>query len=203
MKKVLSVAVLTVGLFSAGLFSSAARAESEVYKFDPTHTEVIFSYRHLGMSRAYAQFKKINGVVNMDKAAPEKSKVDVTIDAASIDTGIKVFDSHLKAKDFFNVSKFPKITFKSTKVQKVSGKKFKVTGNLTIKGKTKPVVLDMTYIIDQPHPLAAFNPKYKNIHVAAFSAKASLKRSDFGMGQFAPATSDKVDILIETEMFRQ
>ena len=203
MKKVFAALFVATSMSVTGLFSTAAFAEPERYTFDPTHTEVIFSYRHLGMSRAYAQFNKINGTLNMNKTAPEKSTVDVVIDPASVDTGVDVFDEHLRGKDFFNVASFPKIIFKSTKVQKVSGKKFKVLGNLTIKGKTKPVELDLTYIIDQPHPLGAFNPKYKNVHVAAFSAKTSLKRSDFGLGLFAPATSDQVDIIIETEMFRQ
>lgn len=198
MKKLLAVAALVLG-FS----SQHALAEADTYKFDPHHTEVLFSYQHMGMSRAYAQFNKLGGVVKMDKDAPEKSIVDVTIDANSIDSGIDVFDDHLRGKDFFNVAKFPTISFKSTAVKKVTDKTFKVTGDLTIKGKTKSVVLDLTYIIDQPHPLAAFNPKMKGVHVAAFSAKTKIKRSQFGMGRNVPMVGDEVEIIIETEMFRQ
>ena len=203
MKKLIAIATLLIGTTFGGFAPSVALAEPQTYKFDPSHTEVIFSYQHLGMSRAFGQFKKVTGNVKMDKVAPAKSSVDVAIDVNSIDTGVKEFDKHLRGKDFFNSAKFPQIKFKSTKVQKVSGKKFKVAGNLTIKGKTKPVVLDMTYIIDQPHPLGKFNPQYKDVHVAAFSARTSVKRSDFGMGLFVPMTGDKVDIIIETEMFRQ
>ena len=203
MKKLLAIATLLIGTTFGGLAPSVALAEPQTYTFDPSHTEVIFSYQHLGMSRAFGQFKKITGNVIMDKAAPATSSVDVTIDVNSVDTGVKVFDKHLRSKDFFNSAQFPSIKFKSTKVQKVSGKKFKVAGNLTIKGKTKPVVLDMTYIIDQPHPLGKFNPQYKDVYVAAFSARASVKRSDFGMGLFVPMTGDKVDVIIETEMFRK
>ena len=198
MKKLLAiVALMTLAL------APAAQAAEETYKFDPNHTEVLFSYQHLGMSRAYGQFTKLDGAVKMDKDAPEKSSVEVTIDAASIDTGIEVFNQHLKAKDFFDIENHPAITFKSTSVEKTGSKKYAVAGTLTIKGKSRPVTLEMTHIVDQPHPLGAFNPKYKDVYVAAFSAKTTIKRSEFGMGQYAPATSDEVEIIIETEMFRQ
>lgn len=198
MKKLLALAViLTLSQ------SPAAHAVEESYKFDPNHTEVIFSYRHLGMSRAYGQFNKLDGEVKMNRDKPEKSTVDVTIDATSLDTGIEVFDGHLKDKDFFDVAQHPAITFKSNKVEKTGSKTYDIMGNLTIKGKTRPVTLKMTLLADQPHPFGAFNPKYKGVHVAAFSAKTTIKRSEFGMDKFAPATSDEVDIIIETEMFRQ
>lgn len=192
MKKTLAIAFLSLSFFSTPAF-----AEAESYKFDPGHTEVIFSYKHLGMSRAYGQFKKVDGIVKMNKTAPEKSIVDVSIDANSIDSGVDEFDKHLRSNDFFDVSKYPNLKFKSTNVKKLTDQQFKVTGDLTIKGKTKPVVLDVTYIIDQPHPLK------KGVHVAAFSAKTKVKRSEFGLGKYAPAVSDNVDIIIETEMFRQ
>ncbi len=198
MKKLLAIAAILFLSQSPTLY-----AAEETYKFDPNHTEVVFSYRHLGMSRSYVQFNKIGGEVKMDKSAPEKSSVNVTIDAASVNTGLDVFDQHLKDKNFFDVAKYPDITFKSTKVEKTGSKTYKIMGNLTIKGKTRPVTLDMTHIVDQAHPLGAFNPKYKDVYVAAFSAKTTIKRSEFGMGQYAPATSDEVEIIIETEMFRQ
>lgn len=204
MKKLLAIATIALStMTSSYITSNPALAESYAYKFDPNHTELLFSYRHLGMSRAYAQFNKIEGVVNMDKAAPEKSAVDVTIDIASIDTGVKIFDEHLAGKDFFNTAKFPKATFKSTKIEKVSDKNYKISGDLTIKGITKPVTLDTTFIIDQEHPMAAFKADLKGVYVAAFSAKTTIKRSDFGMGLYTPATSDEVEIIIETEMYRQ
>jgi len=198
MKKIFAIAALIFGVST-----QAVLAEPQTYKFDPNHTEVLFSYQHLGMSRAYGQFNKLDGIVKMDKAKPENSLIDVNISAKSIDSGVKTFDTHLQGKDFFDVAKYPTLKFKSTNVKKITDKKFKVLGDLTIKGKTKPVTLDVTYIIDQPHPMGAFNPKMKDVYVAAFSAKASVKRSEFGLGKFAPAVSDKVDIIIETEMFRQ
>ncbi len=198
MKIIMSALIVALTLISAPAF-----AKMETYKFDLGHTELIFSYRHLGMSRSYVQFKGIDGVLKMDVDAPEKSSIDVTIDTKSVDTGLAVFDKHIQGKDFFDTEKFPKATFKSTKVDPAGGKKYKIYGDLTIKGKTLPVVLDTTFIVAQPHPLGVIAPKYKDTYVAAFSARTTIKRSDFGMGKFAPATSDKVEIIIETEMFRQ
>lgn len=199
MKKLWAVVVammLTTGM-------PAAKAAEETYKFDKNHTEVLFSFRHLGMSRTYASFDKLDGEVKMDKDAPEKSSVNVTIETASINTGVKVFDEHLREKEYFDAANHPGITFKSNKVEKTGDKTFKIHGDLTIKGISRPATLDMTFIIDQPHPLGAFVPKYKGKHVAAFSAKATVKRSEYGMKQGIPATSDEVEIIIETEMFRQ
>ena len=187
----------------AALFTGPAFAKTESFKFDLGHTELMFSYRHMGMSRSYVQFKGIDGIVNMDVDAPEKSSVDVTIDLKTVDTGLDVFDKHIQGKDFFDTANFPKATFKSTKVEAAGGKKYKIHGDLTIKGKKLPVILDTTFIVAQPHPLGIIVAKYKEVYVAAFSARTTVKRSAFGMGKFAPATSDEVEIIIETEMFRQ
>lgn len=198
MKKLLALAIVAFG-FSA----QPVLAESQTYKFDKKHTEVLFSYRHLGLSRAYAGFNSVDGVLKLDRAAPEKSSVNVIIDVNSLDTGLSGFNKHLRAKDFFHSTKYPKATFVSTKVKKVSGNIFKVTGNLTIKGKTKPVNLDLKLVADKEHPMAKFNPKMKGTYVVAFSGKTVIKRSDFGMGLYVPATSDEVEIIIETEMLRK
>lgn len=198
MKKLLALATVLVG-FSA----QPVLAESQTYKFDKQHTEVIFSYRHLGLSRAYAGFKSVDGELNIDRNSPEKSSINVVIDVKSLDTGLNGFNKHLQGKDFFNSAKYPKATFVSTKVQKSAGNTFIVSGNLTIKGKTKPVKLDLKLNADKEHPMAKFNPKMKGFYVVAFSGKTTIKRSDFGMGLYAPATSDEVDIIIETEMLRK
>ncbi|GJL99238.1 MAG: YceI family protein [Rhodomicrobiaceae bacterium] len=198
MKKLLALATLLIG-FSA----QPVLAESQTYKFDKKHTEVIFSYRHLGLSRAYAGFNKVDGTLKIDRKVPEKSSINVVIDVKSLDTGVDVFNGHLQAKDFFHSAKYPKATFVSTKVKKVAGNNFRVTGNLTIKGKTKPVNLDLKLVADKEHPLAKFNPKMKGTYVVAFSGKTVIKRSDFGMGLYVPATSDEVEIIIETEMLRK
>lgn len=198
MKKILALATVLLG-FSA----QPVLAESQTYKFDKKHTEVLFSYRHLGLSRAYAGFNKVDGELKIDRNAPEKSSVNVVIDVKSLDTGLDGFNKHLQDKDFFHSAKYPKATFVSTKVQKSSNDTFKVTGNLTIKGKTKPVNLDLKLNADKEHPLAKFNPKMKGVYVVAFSGKTTIKRSDFGMGLYVPATSDEVEIIIETEMLRQ
>ena len=198
MKKLLALAAVLVGFSSQPVL-----AESQTYKFDKKHTEVLFSYRHLGLSRAYAGFNSVDGELKIDRKAPEKSTVNVVIDVKSIDTGVDVFDKHIQGADFFHTAKYPKATFVSTKVLKAGSDVFKVTGNLTIKGKTKPVTLDLKLNADKEHPLGKFNPKMKGVYVVAFSGKTTIKRSDFGMGLYAPATSDEVEIIVETEMLRK
>lgn len=195
MKKLIAAA--TIAFSAITMQMQPALADGQTYKFDPNHTEVIFNYRHLGLSRAYGQFKKVDGTVIINRESPADSKVDVTIDTNSIDSGVDEFDEHLKAADFFDVKQFPTMTFKSTKVEKSSDDKFKVTGDLTIKGKTVPTTLDVTLLADQKHPLK------QELEVAAFSAKTTIKRSEFGMGKYVPLTSDEVNIIIETEMFGQ
>ena len=195
MKKLFAIASLALACLAPTI--QPALADGQAYKFDPNHTEVLFSYRHLGLSHAYGQFKKVDGTVTINREAPAESIVDVTIDVASVDSGVDKFDEHLKAADFFDVKQFPTMTFKSTKVEKTSDEKFKVTGDLTIKGKTVPTILDVTLLADQKHPMKP------EVQVAAFSARTTIKRSEFGMGKYVPLTSDEVSIIIETEMFGQ
>lgn len=186
MKKILLAACLT------GL---AFGAQAASYKIDPTHTYPNFTISHLGFSTMHGMFTKSKGSLEMDRSAGTGS-VNITIDAASVFTGFKKRDDHLRSPDFFNVVEFPTITFKSTKV-KFAGSGAKVTGDLTIMGKTKSVVLDVSSINCGKHP---FNPKLKE--VCGFDATTSVKRSDFGMKYGLPAIGDDVNISLEVEATR-
>ena len=128
-----------IGTFA--LADSAATAEASEWQLDPAHSAAQFSVKHMMVSTVRGQFHKVSGTVNLDEKDVTKSTVEVTIDAASIDTREPKRDGHLKSPDFFDVAKHPNITFKSTKVEKAGKNKLKVTGDLTMRGETHPVVL--------------------------------------------------------------
>jgi polyisoprenoid-binding protein YceI len=180
-------------LLVALTFYGAATASEKTYTFDKKHTEIRFSWNHFGMSRMSGRFLGFDGTLNLDKTAPEKSTLDVALDTASLWTHVDKFTKHLKSPDFFNASSQPKITFKSTKIERTGDKTAKVTGDLTIKGKTKPVTFDVTLNFEGIHPMSK-KP------TVAFSARATVKRTDFDLGKFVSAVSDEVQIVIETEM---
>jgi polyisoprenoid-binding protein YceI len=178
----------------AGLLGVAisAQAAPVTYKLDPGHTMVLFSWNHFGYSNPTADFGLGEGTVVFDEQNPAKSSVDVTLPLASLDTHVPALDKHLKEADFFDADKYPTVTFKSTKVQPLGGHKFNVTGDLTVHGVTKTVVLAATLNKVGPHPMT----KAQSI---GFDATASIKRSDFGVGAYVPKVSDEISIRITTE----
>lgn len=188
-------AVFGAGLMLAASAQSAGAAEK--YQLDPAHASVLFGVSHLGFSKTFGRFNTIEGVFDLDPASPEKSSVEVTIDAASLDTNHAKRDEHLRGKDFFNVAEFPKLTYKSTSVKLTGEKTAVVTGDLTLHGVTKPVPLEVTLVNQGP------NPMDKTRIVAGFSARGTLKRSDFGMGYAAPVLGDDVEIIIEVDAIKQ
>ncbi|MCZ4279180.1 YceI family protein [Kiloniella laminariae] len=194
---------LTSVAFGTALVVSAVSAQAaETFSFDKGHTEINFAYNHVGMSTQSGTFDDYDGTVTIDFEKPENSQIDVVIKSASIDTNVEELDAHLSSGDFFDAAKFPEITFKSTKVVQTGKNFYAVTGDLTIKDTTKPVTLQATLNHHGDHPLAAFVPSYAGAPYVAFSAKGSILRSDFGVGGFAPLTSDVVTLNIETEMRR-
>lgn len=178
----------------AGLLGAAVSVQAApvTYKLDPGHTMVLFSWNHFGYSNPTADFGLGEGTLVFDEQQPAKSSVDVTLPLAQLDTHVPALDKHLKEADFFNADKYPTVTFKSTQVQPLGGNKFKVTGNLTVHGVTKPVVLDATLNKVGPHPMS-------KAQAIGFDATASIRRSDFGVGAYVPNVSDEITIRITTE----
>lgn len=199
-QKFLPGVVLAAGF---GLSAASAIAETETYQFDKGHTEIRFSWDHVGLSTQSGEFREYEGTVVWDRENLENSKVDVTIKTASIDTGVPPLDEDLSSENFFDVAKFPEITFKSTSVRQVGVDLGSVTGDLTILGQTRPVTLQVALNFQGDHPLAPFIESYAGAPYAAFSASAEILRSDFGLGRYVPLTSDSIEIVIETEMRRQ
>lgn len=173
-----------------------AIAKVERYEFDKAHTQIIFAVNHLGFSNSHGKFLDFDGFFDFNRAEPDRSKVDVTIKTASIDLDHQKWNDHMKSDDFFDVEKFPEMTFKSTAVEITGTKTAKITGDLTILETTKPVVLDVVFNKAAVH---TFNQKY----VAGFSATANIKRSDFGMKYGLPLIGDDVALNIQVEGFRQ
>lgn len=166
---------------------------SGTYVIDPSHTSVNFGISHLGFSTYQGRFNTIAGNLEFDAKAPEKSSIVVTIDAASIDTNHAELEGKLKSADWFDTAKFPTATFTSTKVEKLSDSNGKIMGDLTLHGVTKPVTLDVTFN-------GAGNNPFANVPQLGFSAKGSIKRSEFGIAQYLPAIGDEVSITIESEL---
>src|SRR5271166_2687915 len=148
-------------------------AHADTWQIDPAHTNVEFTVRHMMISNVKGQFQKTAGTLTVNGNDPASATIDATIDASSIDTRVDRRDAHLKSPDFLDVAKFPTITFKSTKVEADGPNKWKVTGDLTLHGVTKPVVLDVE---GSGPPIQVMGQTR-----AGASATAKIKRSDFGL----------------------
>lgn len=178
----------------AGLIGAAASAQAApaTYKLDPAHTMVLFSWNHFGFSNPTADFAQADGTLVFDEQHPASASVEATLPLSGLDTHVPALDKHLSGADFLDAAKYPSVTFKSTKVQPMGGHKFKVTGDLTVHGVTKPVVLDATLNKVGPDSMS----KAQSI---GFDATASIKRSDFGVGGYVPNVSDELKIRITTQ----
>jgi len=149
-------------------------AQAKDWKIDPAHSEADFAIKHLSISTVHGSFRGLSGVIKFDPADVAKSGVEATIDVTSVDTGVAARDTHLKSPDFFDVAKFPTMTFKSTGVHK-AGDHFDVAGDLTLHGVTKQVVLRL----DEPGKEQT-GMDGKSVH-RGFTATTTINRKDFGL----------------------
>jgi polyisoprenoid-binding protein YceI len=189
-KRTIATSASLLVLFS--MATLAALAQGDTWYLDPPHSAAQFSIRHMGISNVRGTFTKVSGVVK-DPDDPSKASVDVTIDANSVDSRVQKRDDDLRSDKFFDVAKYPTITFKSTKVEATGSGKLKVTGDLTIHGVTKQAVLD----VDGPTPPMK-DPK-GNLHRGA-SATTTISRADYGMNTMAGMIGDSVQIQLDVEM---
>lgn len=185
----------TAAALALSALAGAAFAAPQAYVLDSTHTFPRFSYSHFGLSTQLSRFDSTTGTVVFDAAANTGS-VDIAIDMKSVNTGFADFNGHIQGEDFLDTAKFPKATFKSTKVNFKGGKPEAIDGVLTIKGISKPVTLTVTSFTAMPHPML----KKPAIGANAFT---TIKRSDFGAGKFAPYVGDEVRIDIALEAIAQ
>jgi polyisoprenoid-binding protein YceI len=179
-----------------------APAATATWQIDPAHTAAGFSVRHMMIATVRGQFKGVTGTVLWDDQDINNSNVDVTIDANTVDTGEPKRDADLKSANFFDVKNYPTITFRSTKIEKISAGKMKVAGNLTIHGVTKQVVLDVE------GPSGAVKDPWGNTRVA-LNATTTVNRLDYGVKWNAKMDSggmvvgDDVNINIDLEMTKK
>lgn len=189
-------------LFIAAALVAPATALAGNYTIDPSHSEVSFSVRHMTVSTTKGHFRKFEGTVTLDDKAPAKSQIDVSIDTASVNTEDEKRDQHLRSADFFNVEKFPKMTFKSKKIKVVNNTTWDVTGDLTIHGVTREVVLPVRILgMDVKDPWGGVR--------GGAEASTTINRKDFGivwnkaLDNGGVVLSDEVKIEINIELIKK
>lgn len=186
MKKSVVAAILS------GVVSFGALAAPVTYEIDPTHTSVIASWNHFGFSNPTAAINGAEGTIVYDKDAPANSKINVTVKVSTIDSFVAKLNEEFLGTEWFNVDSYPAASFVSTNVEKTGDKTLKVTGDLTIKGVTKPVTMDVTLNGEGQHPMT-------QKQAVGFDAMTTIKRSDFGIDKYVPHVSDDVTLHITTE----
>jgi len=198
----LSISRIAIAASLASVLSIPVGAATSNWQIDPAHSSAQFAVRHMAISTVRGAFSKVTGSAVFDDKDVSKSVVDVTIDVASVDTRQPDRDNDLKSDKFFDVAHFPSITFKSKKVEQAAPGKLKITGDLTIRGTTKEVVLDVD------GPTAPVKDPWGNQRVAA-NATTKINRQDFGVKWNATldnggvVVGDDVSIIIDVELVKQ
>ena len=180
---------LTLVVAFVSAFALSANA-ADTFKVDAVHSFVLFSVQHLGIANTYGRFNDISGTVVFDKESPAKSSVELSVPIESLDTHNSIRDRSLKSPDFFNAKKFPTMTFKSTKVEG-SGETLEVSGDLTIRGVTKPLTVDFKKGGEGKGVFGEMR--------GGGETRFTIKRSDFGMNFQQGAVGDEVNIILSLE----
>jgi len=174
---------------------TVSAAAQDAWQLDPPHSSAQFSVRHLGVSTVRGAFTKVSGSVVYDPANLNKSSIQAAIEAASVDTRVEMRDNDLRSPRFLDAQKYPTITFQSKKVEAAGADKLKVSGDLTIHGVTKEVVLD----VDGPTP-SIKDPMGKDRLRMGASATTKINRNDFGVSGLPGIVGDDITITLDVEM---
>ena len=179
----------TLAFVAAAMTAQAAPVK---YSLDASHSQIVFSYNHIGFSTTYGMYSGFDGEIMFDADSPENSSVSVTMPVKSMITGWEKRTGHFMSPDFLNAAEDYDVTFVSTGIEVTGDKTAVITGDLTLNGITKAVALDTTINNNGTHPRS-------NKPWIGFDATATILRSDFGAGAFAPAVSDEVNLIISIE----
>ncbi len=191
--------------FASSIFAVAVTATNvtanaeEIYKTDQGHTEVLFGWRHAGVSRQHGEFTKLTGTFTLSADKVEDSSISVTIDTLSLHTGFEALDGVLKGSTWLDVEKFPEMTFQSTSIELTGSDTAKVAGDLTLHGVTRPVVLDTKLTHRGSHPVGQYIDYYKGDWLA-FHATTKIDHQAFGVGGYSVG---HISIEINTELKRE
>ncbi|MFV1463811.1 MULTISPECIES: YceI family protein [unclassified Phaeobacter] len=181
----------------AALAIMTGAAAAATYKTDPGHTEVRVGWNHAGVSMQHGEFTAVSGTLELDPADPETASVTAAIATDSFFSGVEALDQHAKSPDFLDAGTYPEITFTSTGVKLTGEDTAEITGDLTLHGVTKPVVLEARLTHLGAHPVGQFFDYYKGDWVA-FSASGTIDPADFGVGSSIPV--GQLTIEIDTEL---
>lgn len=179
----------------AATLAAPAFAEAENYVLDPSHSQIVFSYNHLGYSTSYGMFGGIEGQIAFDQANPAASSVQVSFPVTTMLTGWQARFDHFMSPDFFGATEDKTVSFKSTAIEVTGEKTAKITGDLTLNGITKSVTLDAALTQAGEHPM-------EKKPWAGFTGTTTLLRSDYNLGMFAPYVSDEVQVMISVEAMK-
>lgn len=197
MKSALLLAAALV--FTSNAFAQAPKIETDFskqlageYVLDLAHASVTWRVTHFGLSHYTARFDKMAGKIQLAPGNAANSRAEFSIEAASVNTGLAPFNKKLMAPEFFDGEKNPQINFKSTKFEHVSGQAYKLTGDMTLRGVTKPITWNVTFN-------GGLYNSYAQAQATGFSAKGVVKRSDWGMKEYAGIVGDDVEVIVEAE----
>ena len=182
-------------LLALSLIAASAFAAPEKFKVDPDHAQVLFVSNHLGFSKTYGWFEKVEGNFVLDDASPAANQVELNIVADSLTTAVKKKDQHLKSPDFLDTKQFPKITFKSDSVKKLDDKNYEIKGKLTLRGVTNPVTMKFNRMKTGEDP-------WKNTRTGG-EGRMMIKRSEYGVKYMLDGIPDDVEIIVSLEGIRQ
>lgn len=192
MRPLISLAYSTV---AAAAFSLPTLAEPAIWTLDASHSQIVFSYDHLGYSTNWGMFSGFDGTIEWNEVDPAASSVVVTFPVRSMLTGWEARFEHFMSSDFFGAADDEMVEFRSTAIEVTGDATARITGDLTLNGVTRSVVLDAVLNQTGTHPM-------EGKPWAGFGATTALLRSDFGLGLFTPFVSDEVQVQIQIEAFQ-
>ncbi len=188
--------VATSAVAEQTVTSDPSKVESGTYSIEPNHTRVMFGVSHIGFTTYYGDFPGASGTLDLQAKNPDASKLDITVPVANVWTPSEKLTGELKSDQWLDASKYPDMTFKSSKIAKTGANTAKVMGDLTLHGVTKPVTLNVKF------NAAGLNPLDKK-YTTGFEVTGKIKRSDFGVKTYVPVIGDEVDLIISAAFEKQ